>query len=81
MRRVALLSFFALMLLGSMTPSLAQAQARWMGSRTCFPFVKFFAGCDVAYSSKYVWRGITRRNASVLQPDIFIAVECHEELH
>ena len=72
-RRAALL-FFAFLVSGSATTSPALAQATWMGSRTCFPFAPLFAGCDVTYASKYVWRGITRRNASVLQPDAFLGL-------
>ncbi len=73
MARCAALLFLAFLVLGSATPPSALAQATWMGSRTCFPFARLFAGCDVTYASKYVWRGITRRNASVLQPDAFVS--------
>ena len=74
MARRAVLLFLAFLVSGSATTSPALAQATWMGSRTCFPFARLFAGCDVTYASKYVWRGITRRNASVLQLDAFIGL-------
>lgn len=70
MARRAVLLFLAFLVSGSATTSPALAQATWMGSQTCFPF----AGCDVTYASKYVWRGITRRTASVLQPDAFLGL-------
>lgn len=74
MDRLAVLLFLAFLVSGSATPPPALAQKTWMGSRTCFPFAPLFAGCDVTYASKYVWRGITRRNASVLQPDAFLGL-------
>jgi hypothetical protein len=31
-------------------------------------------GADVAFSTKYVWRGITRTDDAAIQPDIYVAV-------
>jgi len=73
--RLAVLLFLAFLVSGSATPPPALAQKTWMGSRTCFPFARLFAGCDVTYASRYVWRGITRRNAPVLQPDAFVSLQ------
>lgn len=50
--------------------------ARTAGLALCLFTAPAFAqlgyGLDVAFKSRYVWRGLTYRNASVIQPDFFL---------
>lgn len=71
-RRILLLSVAAVLAFSSVVPPVT-AQITRNRTRACFPLVALFAGCDLAVSTKHVWRGITRRDAVVVQPDVFLA--------
>ena len=75
LRRNLLVISVLAMLVGSHAATAQNRHFRVPTTRVCFPPVRIFSGCDVAFSSAYVWRGITRRNAPVIQPDIFTTLE------